>query len=74
MSQIRNFFRQIYITFQDMKTYNFTTTRVSVHGKEAVTIPAIIPEVDMLTSYYDNPKYNCLRFHPDYLQIISCVG
>ena len=57
-----------------MKTYNFAIAGMGVCGKEAVTIPAIIPEVDRVTSYYDNPKYNCLRFHPDYLQIISCVG
>jgi len=54
MSQICNFFTRNFITFQDLKTYNFTIAGISAWGKEAVTTLAVIPEVDRATGYSDN--------------------
>jgi len=48
MSQICNFFSLIYITFQDLETYNFTIAGMSECGKEAVTTSIVMPEVDWL--------------------------
>jgi len=67
MSQICNFFSLIYITFQDLETYNFTIAGMSECGKEAVTTSAAIPEVDRVIGYFDKPKHSCQRFLCGYL-------
>jgi hypothetical protein len=59
MSQICNFFPRNFVTFQDLKTYTFTIAGMSACGKETVTTPAIVPEVDWVTDYYDKPKRSC---------------
>ena len=46
MSQICNFFSLIYMTFQDLDTYNVMIAGVSECGKEAVTTSAVMTEVD----------------------------
>jgi len=68
MSQICNFFSQIYMTFPDLKTYNFATAGMSECGKEAVTTSAVMPEVDRATGSSDNLKHTCRSFHCEYLQ------
>jgi len=68
MSQICNFFSQIYITFQDLETYNFTIAGMSECGKEAVTTSAIMPEGDWVIGYSDNPKHSCQGFLWGYLE------
>jgi len=62
MSQICNFFSLIYITFQDLETYNFTIAGMSECGKEAVTTSAVMPEVDRVISCSDNLKHICQSF------------
>ena len=68
MLQICNFFSQIYMTFQDLKTYNFAIAGMNECGKEAVTTSAVMPEVDRVTGHSDNPKHSCWSFHCEYLQ------
>ena len=67
MSQICNFFPRNFVTFQDLKKYNFTIAGMSAWGKEAVTTSAVMPEVDKETGYSDNPKHNCRSFLWGYL-------
>jgi hypothetical protein len=57
MSQICNFFPRNFVTFQDLKMYTFTIAGVSACGKEALTTSAVIPEVDWVIGYSDNPKH-----------------
>jgi hypothetical protein len=57
MSQICNFFSRNFITFQDLKTYTFTIAGMSECGREAVINSAIMPEVDWVIGYSDNPKH-----------------
>ena len=54
MSQICNFFSRNFVTFQDLKTYNFTIEGMSAWGKEAVTTLAVMPEVDRANGCPDN--------------------
>jgi len=68
MAQICNSFSRIYITFPDLKTYNFATAGMSECGKEAVTTSAVMPDVDRAIGCSDNPKHSCLSFHCEYLQ------
>jgi len=68
MSQICNFFSRNFVTFQDLKTYNFTIAGMSSWGKEAMTTSAVMPEVDRETGYSDNLKHTCRSFHCGYLQ------
>jgi len=46
MSQICNFFPRNFVTFQDLKKYNFAIAGVSEWGQEAVTTSIVMPEVD----------------------------
>ena len=67
MSQICNFFPRNFVTFQDLKKYTFTIAGVNVWGKEAVITLALIPKVDRVIGYSDNPKHNCRSFLCGYL-------
>ena len=67
MSQICNFFPRNFITFQDVMTYYFAIAAVSECGKEAVTTSAVMPEVDRVIGYSNNPKDNCQSFQCGYL-------
>ena len=67
MSQICNFFPRNFITFQDLKTYNFTIAGMSGCGKEAVTTSTIMSKVDWVIGYSDNFKHNCESFLCGYL-------
>ena len=67
MSQICDSFSQIYMTFPDLKRHNFTIEGMSEYGKEVVTISTVMPEVDKVTGYSDNPKHSCLSFLCEYL-------
>jgi hypothetical protein len=67
MSQICNFSPRNFVTFQDLKKYNSGTGGMSECGRGTVTTSAVIPEVDRVISYSDNPKHNCQSFlcgHP----------
>jgi hypothetical protein len=62
MLQICNFFSRNFITFQALRTYTFTFAGMSTCGTEAMTTLSVMPEVDLMIGYSDNPKHICISF------------